>query len=185
MSVMTEMLLADIQYSAWANQRLLAAVSVLNLGEVERDLRISHTNIVATLIHIYDGERVWLDCLRTSPQIASWSLPTGPAPELSLETLKREWPIVWIGYRQWIQGMSEAELAVERMIELPGGSKPRLPRWKILRHVLDHSTLHRGQVVGMIRMLGHVPPAINRMDSFFASDVAGPMQAMLSEVPEL
>jgi uncharacterized damage-inducible protein DinB len=44
----------------------------------------------------------------------------------------------------------------------------RFPRWKILRHVLEHSTMHRGQVVGMIRMLGHQPPAINAMDYYLA-----------------
>jgi uncharacterized damage-inducible protein DinB len=38
----------------------------------------------------------------------------------------------------------------------------------LLRHVLDHSTFHRGQVGGMIRALGYKPPAINRMDFVLA-----------------
>jgi uncharacterized damage-inducible protein DinB len=41
-----------------------------------------------------------------------------------------------------------------------------------LRHVLEHSTLHRGQVVGMIRMLGHQPPAIQRMDYYLTGEPA-------------
>jgi uncharacterized damage-inducible protein DinB len=28
-----------------------------------------------------------------------------------------------------------------------------------MQHVVNHSTLHRGQVVGMIRQLGMVPPS--------------------------
>jgi uncharacterized damage-inducible protein DinB len=45
-----------------------------------------------------------------------------------------------------------------------------LARGKILRHVLEHSTLHRGQIVGMIRMLGYTPPSIHRMDWYLAGE---------------
>jgi uncharacterized damage-inducible protein DinB len=62
----------------------------------------------------------------------------------------------------------EAGLGVELTVLLPGELEPSLPRWKILRHVLEHSTLHRGQIVGMIRMLGHTPPGIHRMDFYLA-----------------
>jgi uncharacterized damage-inducible protein DinB len=109
-------LLADIRHSAWANRSLLDGCSALTSDELERELRISHSSILATLRHIYDGERVWLDCLRTTPDLGTWRV-------------------------------------------LPGEVEQRFPRWRILRHVLEHSTLHRGQVVGMIRMLGHQPPA--------------------------
>jgi uncharacterized damage-inducible protein DinB len=59
---------------------------------------------------------------------------------------------------------------VELMLHLPGGVEQRFPRWIILRHVLEHSTLHRGQVVGMIRMLGHRPPANSPMDYHLAGE---------------
>jgi uncharacterized damage-inducible protein DinB len=163
-----ELLLADIGYSAWANQRLLDACSELTGEELERDLRISHTSILATLGHLCDGERVWLLCLDTTADLGVWRLPSGPAPEYSLNALKQNWPELSDGYRRWLEGVSEASLGVELTVQLPGEAKPRLPRWKILRHVLDHSTFHRGQVVGMIRALGHQPPAINRMDYYFA-----------------
>jgi len=28
----------------------------------------------------------------------------------------------------------------------------------VLLHIVNHATLHRGQVMGMLRQLGHVPP---------------------------
>ncbi|MGB0009626.1 MAG: DinB family protein, partial [Candidatus Sulfotelmatobacter sp.] len=43
------------------------------------------------------------------------------------------------------------------------GIERQLPRWKILRHVLEHSTMHGGQIIGMFRMLGHQPPASSPM----------------------
>ncbi len=98
MSLIQELLLSDVGYSAWANLRLLDSCSSLTAEELERDLHISHSNILATLCHIYDGERVWLDCLRTSPEPGLWALPTGPESKLSLDELKRNWPEIWEGY---------------------------------------------------------------------------------------
>jgi uncharacterized damage-inducible protein DinB len=159
-----QLLSSDIRYSAWANQRLLDACSGLSDDEIARDLGISHSSILSTLRHIHDGERVWLDCLRTTPEMGPWVLPQGTPPEPSLDALRRSWPELSSGYRQWLEGVSEAVLEEELRVRLPGAKEPSLARWKILRHELEHSTLHRGQIVGMIRMLGHAPPAIHRLD---------------------
>ena len=159
-----QLLSSDIRYSAWANQRLLDACSGLSDDEIARDLGISHSSILSTLRHIHDGERVWLDCLRTTPEMGPWVLPQGTPPEPSPDALRRSWPELSSGYRQWLEGVSEAVLEEELRVRLPGAKEPSLARWKILRHVLEHSTLHRGQIVGMIRMLRRTPPAIHRMD---------------------
>jgi uncharacterized damage-inducible protein DinB len=31
--------------------------------------------------------------------------------------------------------------------------------WQIVTHVVNHATLHRGQIVAMLRQLGAKPPA--------------------------
>jgi uncharacterized damage-inducible protein DinB len=164
-----ELLRADILYSGWANRRLLEACSALTSEEIERDLRISHS-ILATLRHIHDGERVWLDCLRTSPEVGPWRLPQGAPPEPSFDALRLSWPELSDGYRRWIEDLPEAGLGLDPRVLLPGEVEPSLPRWKILRHVLEHSTFHRGQIVGMIRTLGYTPPGIHRMDYYLAGE---------------
>ena len=164
MSSAAELLLSDINYSAWADQRLLEASSSLSAAELQCDLRLSHSSILATLRHIYDGERVWLDGIRDTPDGQIYVLPQTLAPELSLHALKEQWPKLWNGYRQWIRGRSG--LDSEIIVQLPDKA-PRFSRGKILRHTLDHSQFHRGQIVAMFRALGHCPPAINRMDYFF------------------
>ena len=173
MSFAKHLLLSDIAYSAWANQCLLDGCSAFTGEELERDLRVSHTSILATLRHFYDGERVWLPSLRDTPDLGTFLLPQGSAPALSLDVLKQSWSKLWYDYRHWLQNQSESSLGVELTVQMPG-SGPRLPRWKILRHVLDHSQFHRGQVVAMIRALGHCPPAINRMDYWLANEPARP-----------
>lgn len=167
-----QVLLTDVRRSAWANQNLLAGCLALTVEELERDFRISHNSILGTLGHICDGERVWLDCLHTTPDGGTWRLPQDPAPELSLDALRQKWPEIWNGFGRWLEELQENSLAVELMLQLPGGVERSFPRWKILRHVLEHSTLHRGQVVGMIRMLGHTPPPNSPMDYYLAGEPA-------------
>lgn len=170
MPFVQQLLLADIRRSAWANQNLIEGCAALTAEEMERDFRISHTNIRSTLSHIYDGERVWLDCLSTTADLGTWRLPTGAAPEYSLDVLRQRWPQLWEGFVRWLEETSESSLQVELNLQLPGEIERRFPRWKILRHVLEHSTMHRGQVIGMFRMLGHQPPAISPMDYYLAGE---------------
>ena len=156
--------------SAWADRSLLDACVALRPDELVRDLQISHSSILATLRHIYDGERVWLHCLRTTADLGTWQLPPGPAPELSLDELWRKWPELWDGYALYFESAADSSLGIELNLQLPGGIEQLFPRWKILRHVLEHSTMHRGQVIGMLRMLGHQPPPNSPMDYFLAGE---------------
>ena len=38
------------------------------------------------------------------------------------------------------------------------GKQYESPVWQIVLHVVNHATLHRGQVVAMLRQLGMTPP---------------------------
>ncbi|HEY1657542.1 MAG TPA: DinB family protein [Candidatus Sulfotelmatobacter sp.] len=148
---------SDLHYSSWATRRLLEACAALSAEELERDLRLSHKNILSTLQHICDGERIWLDCLSTTAAGGNWTLPPDPAPKLTLNDLAQKWPDLWQGYEKWLVELPDAasELEAEVFVKIPDGRVPRFTRWHILRHVLDHSQFHRGQLIGMIRNLGH------------------------------
>ena len=167
---MKQLLLGDVRRSAWANRNLLEGCATLTPEERERDFRISHRNILSTLGHIYDGERVWLDCLSTTADLGTWRLPTGVGAEYSIDAVRQKWPQLWEGFGRWLEDQSESSLRVELNLQLPGEIERSFPRWKILRHVLEHSIMHRGQVVGMIRMLGHQPPAVSPMDYYLAGE---------------
>src|SRR5215467_2927597 len=119
MSSAGDLFLSDINYSAWANQQLLEASSSLPADKLQHDLRVSHTSILDTLRHIYDGERVWLDGIRATPDGEIYVLPQTPSPELSLDALKKQWPKLWNEYREWIAGHSD-KLNSEIIVQLPG-----------------------------------------------------------------
>lgn len=171
MSFSKELLLDDLRFSSWSNQRLLNASSTLPAAELERNLGISHSSILVTLNHICDAEKVWLGCLRSAGPDEVWPQPKEPSAQLPLPELQQTWAGIRQGLQQWVEARSENDLRVVLPLRLPPGIK-HLARWQVLRHALDHSIFHRGQIIGMIRTLGHLPPAINRMDYFLMESAA-------------
>jgi uncharacterized damage-inducible protein DinB len=158
MSELKRLLLAQIGYTEFATRRLLEACSRLTPEQLDREAGASHSSILRTLRHIHDGDRVWLErCLETEV----WTLPQGPAPEPSFEFLVQSWPGIWRGYRQWLEGATDADLALECSTLLPSDSKLCGPRWQVVLHSVNHATLHRGQIITMLRGLGLQPPNVD------------------------
>jgi uncharacterized damage-inducible protein DinB len=157
-------LLTDLQYSAWANQCLLAACKPLTVAEQTRDLGLSHHSVLETMQHIYLSERFWSDCLLADalPALEKIGMPAGP-PNLHLEELQRAWPKVWSALEQWLASVPEEELTHTLPCRVSAESNFLFTRWQLLRHLVNHSTLHRGQVVSMLRMLGNTPPNVDLM----------------------
>jgi uncharacterized damage-inducible protein DinB len=158
MSPLQPLLLTLTGYSAWATGQLLRACSALSLKQLDSGLGASHSSILGTLRHIHDGERVWLLRLMA---VGSWRLPQGPGCEYSFEVLVQSWPELWQGYRQWLESASDADLNDEFTTLLPEGTQLCGPRWQIVLHAVNHSTLHRGQIITMLRTLGLQPPSID------------------------
>ena len=145
-------LLTHLDYTLWASSKLLDAATRLTPDQISRDLRVSHTSVLATLQHIYYADRTWLARL-TGQQIPFADLDPGP----SLDDLKEAWPRVIAGLRSFVESSTdlETDLTATRL----NGATFTCARWKIILHVVNHATLHRGQVMAMLRQLDQVPPA--------------------------
>jgi len=145
-------LLLHLDYSLWATSKLLDAASRLSSAELTRDLQVSHSSVLTTLQHIYYADRTWLARLE-GRQIDF----ADPAPGPTLEQLKEHWPPVLAGLKAYVE--AEADLDRQLTSRRLNGDTFTIARWKILLHLVNHATLHRGQVMAMLRQLGHVPPA--------------------------
>jgi uncharacterized damage-inducible protein DinB len=161
MSLPKQFLLHQLDYSAWANQLLLDTCTLLNPEELNRNLGSSHGTILRTLRHIYYAERVWLKRLRANAmppliEIGDQRLFCDPPPEPDLPALQKNWPSVYDGLQQYLHGLPEADLTAELR-----GIDCSIPIWKLILHSVNHSTLHRGQVLSMLRQLGKQPPNLD------------------------
>jgi uncharacterized damage-inducible protein DinB len=140
-----------IQYSGWASKKVLEAIQKLSPEDRDRENGISHTSIGGTANHIYGAEQLWFGRVHgNSGQIFRAATFAQPAVE---------WPALQAKWEEWAGALTDAD--TERVIEYkllngtPGSSLVK----QIVTHLVNHATLHRGQIVGMIRQLGIQPPA--------------------------
>jgi uncharacterized damage-inducible protein DinB len=135
-----------IAYSTWASLRLLDAVLKLPAEQQTRDLNCSHRGVLETLNHILMADRVWLSRVQ------------GVAPEMPSESIEAEWPRVQQRWEEWASWLTDADLP--RVIDYKDmkGDAHQSALCDIVMHVVNHATLHRGQVMAMMRQLGAAPP---------------------------
>jgi uncharacterized damage-inducible protein DinB len=156
--------LSDIQqlfaYTEWANALVLEAAAKLTPEQLHADRQISHRSIWGTLTHMAAAEWVWLERGQGhSPTGAhifpEWEAACGD----TIASLRERWQQVAAKRQAWLAQLSEDDLAEMREFKRLNGEASALKLASQLQHCVNHATLHRGQVVGMIRQLGIVPPA--------------------------
>jgi uncharacterized damage-inducible protein DinB len=143
-----------LSYTEWATLKLLDAADGLSSEEATKDLGSSFKSVWLTLQHVYYADRVWLNRLRGTPHPFA---DEGAGPDLV--ALRSAWPSLWAELRAYAAGLSAEELSESFDYVNLLGQSITLARWQALTHLVNHGTLHRGQVMAMIRQLGHQPPA--------------------------
>jgi uncharacterized damage-inducible protein DinB len=141
------------EFNAWAMLRTFEATAALSEEEFARDLGNSFPSIRDTLIHTVGGEWVWLMRWKgTSPTAfpASDGITNQPA-------ILRVWSEVDAEREVWLQTLTEASLDTMISYRSFAGVDFTFPLWQMMRHLVNHSSYHRGQVATMLRQLGHKP----------------------------
>jgi uncharacterized damage-inducible protein DinB len=144
-----------VGYNDWANARLLGCADELSPEQWSRDLGGSYPTLLRVVAHIVGGEWIWLRrCQGDSPASApAWF--NDPDPGSLWEALAQ----VRADRLEFLSTLSAADLDREVRYTLLNGSDGVQPLATLLRHTVNHSTYHRGQVAAMLRRLGVAPPA--------------------------
>jgi uncharacterized damage-inducible protein DinB len=137
-------------FNRWANGRVLGAVEALDAEQLDRDLGSSFPSVRGTLTHALGAEWIWLRRWKgTSPTglPADWDLAT-------LDAIRGRWAEVEREQAEFVDALGPADL--ERVVEYRNtkGDPFASRMGDMLRHVVNHSTYHRGQVITMLRQLG-------------------------------
>ena len=147
-------------YTEWANGLVMNAAAVLPDESLHRDVCCSHQSIFGTLLHMAGAEWIWLERWngRSPAKDEAWSQwTTESCPDL--DTLKSRWMNV-VGQRwRYVSELDESNLSRELPFKLLSGDSSSMRLVDQMQHVANHATMHRGQVVGMIRQLGIEPPS--------------------------
>lgn len=149
---MTQMTPAEaklhIRYTNWASNLLLDAVAALSPEDRERANGISHGSILGTLAHVMFADWIWYT--RVVEPI--------DRPAETLDVMQTAWPDIQRRWEAWSDSLTDAELNRYVPFKRGNGAESGAPVWQIVLHVVNHGTLHRGQVMGMLRQLGVAPP---------------------------
>jgi len=160
--------LADVKhlfdYTEWANGLAFAAAAKLSDEDLRRNVNISHGSIFGTLLHMAGAEWIWLERWhgRSPAGKEAWSLwKTDSCPDLTM--LAERWRELAVQRAAFISELDEARLSAELPFILLSGDPNSMRLVDQMQHVANHATLHRGQVVGMIRQLGIAPPSTDML----------------------
>jgi uncharacterized damage-inducible protein DinB len=147
-------------YTEWANDLAMDAANSLTDEQLQRDFRISHGSILGTLTHMAGAEWIWLERWhgRSPAKADAWSMWT-PEACRDLATLNDRWTEVVDRRAHFISKLDEDRLLADLSFNLLSGDRSSMRLVDQMRHVANHATMHRGQVVGMIRQLGIDPPS--------------------------
>jgi len=147
-------------YTEWANDLAMDAAGKLPDEGLLRDVGISHRSIFGTLVHMAGAEWIWLERWhgRSPAKAEAWSLwSTESCGDLA--TLRDHWTNLVNERAQFVSELDEMRLAADLPFKLLSGDPSSMPLINQMQHVVNHATMHRGQIVGMIRQLGIDPPA--------------------------
>jgi len=147
-------------YTEWANDLAMEAANNLADEHMRRDVGISHKSIFGTLVHMAGAEWIWLERWhgRSPAKAEAWSL-WSPESCADLALLKERWNQLVEQRTRFVSELDESKLAAELPFKLLSGDPSSMPLVNQMQHVVNHATMHRGQIVGMIRQLGIEPPA--------------------------
>jgi uncharacterized damage-inducible protein DinB len=147
--------LLHLRYLAWATSAILDAAKQLPSAEYEKDRGSSHGGIKTTLDHMFRADSLWFSRVAGEPfgNIADVAVPD------TLPELQQEWLTLLGRWQNWFQQLEPNQYGIEVRYANSQGVPYSTPLWQVVLHLVNHSTLHRGQVVTMMRQTGVKPPA--------------------------
>lgn len=156
MPVSADLLRTQFAYNAWANRRLVEAASELSQEELTHDFRTADHSVLETLVHVFAAERVWLARLQGGPNPGFVT-----EADRSIAALRNDWPALAERWDLWLRGLTDESAAALISYHDMKGTPWTQRLDKLVLHVVNHGTHHRGQVSGFLRALGHTPPVLD------------------------
>ena len=151
------------EYNQHMNQRLYAAAAQLSDDDLSRDRGAFFKSVIATLNHIVVGDIIWLKRFSTQPAGAYLLSHTSQLPQPhalnamlydNLETLRPAREEIDQLIIQWINNLSEWELAEPILYKNMAGMHFKKPLESLISHLFLHQVHHRGQATTLLSQSG-------------------------------
>ncbi|HXX17016.1 MAG TPA: DinB family protein [Candidatus Eremiobacteraceae bacterium] len=141
------------EYNAWANRRMLEAVSPLSKEEFTKPLGSSFSSLRDTAAHIYGVEWLWFERFQgRSPS----AIPDDPE-FADVARLKVSWQEFEPRLLNFARALTQEDLDRVMEYKTMKFGVYRNPLWQSMMHLVNHGTYHRGQITTMLRQLDAQP----------------------------
>jgi uncharacterized damage-inducible protein DinB len=140
-------------FNRWANSKMLDVCRKLTPAQYAAEPMPGWSSVRATVVHIAIVTEGWLRGLRGDPDE---SVPT----EAELPTVDDAERLLGRAYGhldELLPTLTPEKLATPVTLRRRGRSAT-LPPWAVLRHVVNHTTYHRGQVASKLKRHGIQQP---------------------------
>jgi uncharacterized damage-inducible protein DinB len=150
---------SDIQqlyrYNKWANATMLKTVAPLSTEELTRHLGGSFPSTRDTLVHLMAAEWIWLRRWKGVSPRALFD----PAEFPDLNAVKAKWSEIETEQMDFVDQVTD-DLLKEIITYVNTRDQTwRYPLGRLMQHVVNHSSYHRGQITNFLRQLGGAPAA--------------------------
>src|SRR5262245_53042048 len=146
---MTDDIASLFAFNRWANAKMLAACRKLSAEQYVAEPVPGWTSVRGTVWHISIVTDGWLRALMNEPNEsfpAEAELATVDDAERLLERAYRR-------FEELLPSLTPERLATAVTLQRRGRSAT-LPPWVVLRHIVNHTTYHRGQVASKLKRFG-------------------------------
>ena len=148
-------------HMSWATNRIFESLGQLPAELYTKDLKSSHGGVHGTLCHMIGA---------VTRMLARWSgTPDKDLPAMpnfaDLGEAKAAWEKNGYEMAKFLGTMTDTKLQDTFPMTM-AGETVRFTIAQGLQHLADHTTFHRGQIVGMIRQLGAKPPSTGLIGFF-------------------
>jgi len=145
---MKELLLQFAQYNRWANKSVCDLLLTTSTDILEAPMKGSFPNIKSTIVHIWSAENIWLQRLQLVEH-PKWEYDNFGG---TIREAVANWETSSVGLVQFVEKQYNDQ-AFSHVLAYYDLSKRhhKIPVSKILMHVFNHSTSHRGQVITLLR----------------------------------
>ena len=140
-------------FNRWANAKMLDACRKLTPEQYVAEPVPDWPSVRSTVFHIVVVTELWLRGLESDPDA---SIPT-EAEVATIEDAERLLDRAYQRFDRLLPALTPERLATPITLQRRGRTAT-LPPWAVLRHLVNHTTYHRGQVASKLKRFGIQQP---------------------------
>ena len=149
----------------WADLAQLDATKSISDEEYFKDRGWSFAHIHGVMLHMLAAQEIWRQRFEGEPM--NWL-----AMDVSMTTrdsVEPKWNEIHQKLGAFFERQTPESVLCELKFKNSEGKEFSGPLWRFLTHVLNHSTIHRGQLNSMIKLAGGKPPAVDYSSWYYVT----------------